>query len=340
MPLAIHSKLHAFERLRSNEQLPDIVSFEDASGIDLPSMHVGFLNMMPDAAIEATERQFLRLLHAGSSPYVVYVHPFTIHSFERSGKARDYVAQCYASFSEVRNLQLDALLLTGANPKEPDLQNEAFWEEFVKVAEWAHGSVSSVLCSCLASHAAIQHFHRVCRTRCVDGKRWGIFDHVLTGEDSPLVAGIAPQFRATHSHVYELTDAQLAGTGIRILATSDEAQFHIAVSADGLKWVYLQGHPEYDTISLLKEFKREIALLTSGERPDYPPFPKNYLPHAARTRLKRYQAQLESALESGATLPQFPESQIAPLVRDAADDHGRVLFANWIKAVVNAKACA
>jgi len=29
---------------------------------------------------------------------------------------------------------------------------------------------------------------------------------------------------------------------------------HLATSADGLRVVFFQGHPEYDTVSLLKEY--------------------------------------------------------------------------------------
>ena len=38
----------------------------------------------------------------------------------------------------------------------------------------------------------------------------------------------------------------------------DEAGVHAAVSEDGFRRVYFQGHPEYDANSLLKEYKREV----------------------------------------------------------------------------------
>ena len=62
MPLVAHSGLPAFATLQ-NEGL-DIVSAVQAEDLDLPVLRIGMLNMMPDAALQATERQFLRLVAA------------------------------------------------------------------------------------------------------------------------------------------------------------------------------------------------------------------------------------------------------------------------------------
>ncbi len=333
MPIAIRSDLHAFERLRTTEQLASVVDIEEASRIDLPVLHVGFVNMMPDAAVEATERQFLRLLHAGAQSQVIHVHPISIGNLKRHGKIGNYVDRCYTRFRAFEHTALDALLLSGANPQEHELTKEPFWDEFVEIIEWGRRSVKSVLCSCLATHGAIQHFYGITRTRCVDGKRWGVFDHHLTDEQSSLTASINKHFKATHSHVYEMTAKQLADADIRILATSAEADFHIATSSDGLKWVYLQGHPEYDSISLLKEFKREIALFAAGKRQDYPPYPRNYFPRRALAELERFRSQIQMDMALDMVLADFPEGQIAKYLPDSVDHHGKVLFTNWLNAI-------
>ncbi len=333
VPIAIRPDLHAFERLRSTERLPGIMAIEQALRLDLPALQIGFVNMMPDAAVEATERQFLRLLHAGARAHIVCVHPISIGNLKRRGKIADYVGRCYARFSAAQRTKLDALVLSGANPKKHDLTKEPFWDEFVEIVEWGRQSVKSVLCSCLATHAVIQHLFGITRTRCVDGKRWGVFDHYLTDAQSALTAGIAPRFKAAHSHVYEMTADQLADTGINILATSEEADFHIATSSDGLKWVYLQGHPEYDAISLLKEFKREIARFGAGERKDYPPYPGNYFSNPALAVLEEFRSQMQMDMALGRPIAIFPEKRIAKDLPDSADHHGKVLFTNWLNAI-------
>ena len=61
MPLVAHNALPSLQRLR--ETGANVVLPEDrAATQDIRELHIGLLNMMPDAALEATERQFFRLI--------------------------------------------------------------------------------------------------------------------------------------------------------------------------------------------------------------------------------------------------------------------------------------
>ena len=60
MPLIAHSSLPSFERLK--QQGETILSKDRAAHQDIRELHIGLLNMMPDSALEATERQFFRLI--------------------------------------------------------------------------------------------------------------------------------------------------------------------------------------------------------------------------------------------------------------------------------------
>ena len=60
MPLIAYSKLPSFERLA--KQGETILSIERAQHQTIRELHIGLLNMMPDSALEATERQFFRLI--------------------------------------------------------------------------------------------------------------------------------------------------------------------------------------------------------------------------------------------------------------------------------------
>jgi len=42
---------------------------------DIREIHIGLLNMMPDAALEATERQFFRLISESNQIAQFHVHP-------------------------------------------------------------------------------------------------------------------------------------------------------------------------------------------------------------------------------------------------------------------------
>ena len=65
--------------------------------------------------------------------------------------------------------------------------------------------------------------------------------------------------------------------GLAVLVESAEGGVHMAVSPDRFHTVYLQGHPEYDRNSLLKEYKREVGRFLAGQVPEPPPYPEHYL---------------------------------------------------------------
>ena len=60
MPLVAHQPLPTFKRLRA-EGVP-VLSADQAAHRQRRRLHIGLLNMMPDKALQATERQFFRLV--------------------------------------------------------------------------------------------------------------------------------------------------------------------------------------------------------------------------------------------------------------------------------------
>jgi homoserine O-succinyltransferase len=89
MPLVAHTDLPTFGRLRLEGQ--EILTVERARHQDIREMHIGLLNMMPDAALEATERQFFRLVGASNSIVQFHMHPFSIEGLQRGDKAREHI---------------------------------------------------------------------------------------------------------------------------------------------------------------------------------------------------------------------------------------------------------
>lgn len=118
-----------------------------------------------------------------------------------------------------------------------------------------------------------------------------------------------------------------------MLVESDTAGVHLATSPDGLRLVFSQGHPEYDTISLQKEFKREVMLYAAGERDDYPPFPHDYYQVREQAVLNEYRSRLEAALESAEAIPDFPESLVAKRLDNTWHDTAEAVVGNWMGTV-------
>ena len=330
MPLVANSNLPSFERLRSSGQ--EVLALDRARHQDIRELHVGLLNMMPDAAFEATERQFMRLLGSCNRIAQIYLHPFAVDAGARSPKARRYIDRYYETFDGVRAAGLDALVISGANPAQPKMEDEPFWDPLVEVMEWAAGNVCSAVCSCLATHAYLQHAHGIARRRCLPDKRWGVYEHRnLT--DHPLLANLNTRFDGPHSHVYEMTRADVEPAGVQVLSESEEAGIYLAVSSDGFRFVFFQGHPEYDKVSLAKEYKREVNRFVAGERETYPAYPERYFGSAAREMLDRYRDEVMAAKARDATPPAFPDDELEPRLDNTWTDTGKAMFNNWLGLV-------
>ncbi|MES9859771.1 MAG: homoserine O-succinyltransferase, partial [Candidatus Thiodiazotropha sp. 4PDIVS1] len=248
MPLVAHTKLPTFERLRLEGQ--NVLSPDRATHQHIRELHIGLLNMMPDAAIEATERQFFRLVGEANPIAQFFIHPFTLDILPRGDKANEHIATYYESFEQIKESGLDALIITGANVTHPNLSQEDFWGPLTEVVDWAHKNVTSVLCSCLATHAVVQSNHGKQRTHMGD-KLWGVFSHRVQDSKHPLVNDVNTRFDVPHSRFNQISREQFNQAGLKVLVESEEAGVHLAVSSDGIRVVYFQGHPEYDTISLL-----------------------------------------------------------------------------------------
>jgi homoserine O-succinyltransferase len=330
MPLVAHTDLPTFQRLR--EEGEEILAADRASHQDIREMHIGLLNMMPDAALEATERQFFRLVGACNQIAQFHVHPFTIHGLPRGPQAQAHINAYYEPFEKIKQEGLDALIISGANVTHPKLPEEDFWQPLTEVFAWAKENVTSVLCSCLATHAVMQFCYGLERKR-LPAKRWGVFSHKLIERTHPLVAEINTRFDVPHSRFNDISQSDMEQHKLKVLAVSQEAGAHLAVSPDGFRIVFFQGHPEYDDISLLKEYKREVLRFYHGEINDYPPCPEHYFNTIVESIFFDYAAEVRQAKRNGEILPAFPEHKVLEHIDNTWRDTAKAVFNNWLGKV-------
>jgi homoserine O-succinyltransferase len=327
MPIVAHNGLPTFQRLRKEGQI--ILDPDRALHQDIRELHIGLLNMMPDAALAATERQFFRLVGQSNQIAQFYVHPFTLDALQRTSDARAHIERYYEPFERLRDEGLDALIITGANVSHPDLADEPFWRPLIEVIDWAAENVTSTLCSCLATHAVLQ-FRYGQRRYPLPAKRWGVYPHRVVHRSHPLVNSVNTLFDVPHSRFNEIGREQFDAAGLQVLVESQQAGVHLAVSEDGFRLVFFQGHPEYDTISLLKEYKREVNRFIAGARQDYPPFPENYIRLRDRAILEEHRDRIIASLERGVDPPDVPESRIAEGLDNTWHDTAEGVVGNWM----------
>jgi len=327
MPLVAHNNLPTFQRLKESGEL--VLSLEHATRQDIRELHIGFLNMMPDAALVATEQQFIRFVGASNQIAQFYVYPFSLPELSRGAEAEAHISKYYFTFEELADIGLDALIVTGANVSNPSLDQETFWEPLMNVVSWAESNVASVLCSCLATHAVLKHRHGLDRTH-MGRKTWGVYSHRISRPEHPLMRDINTRFDAPHSRYNEITKVQFEAAGLVVLIESEEAGVHLAVSPDLFRIIYFQGHPEYDAVSLLKEYKREVIRFFNGERKHGPRYPEHYFSARADEIAKRYFHRAEQAAANGEELPEFPDGDLEALVDNTWGDTGKAIINNWL----------
>jgi homoserine O-succinyltransferase len=330
MPLVANTDLPSFVRLRSEGET--ILLREDAVRQDIRELHIGLLNMMPDRALEATERQFFRLVGESNQIAQFYVHPFTLDEMERGAKAQMHIDKFYKKFEQIKEEGLDALIITGANVIGPELSEQAFWQPLIEVFDWAYENVTSILCSCLATHAVLQFRYGEHR-RLLNRKRWGVYSHRVTDRTHTLVTGVNTRFDVPHSRFNQVDKSQFESAALKILVETDQEDVHLAVSEDGFRIVFFQGHPEYDTVSLLKEYKRELGRFIRKETEIYPPFPENYYSLRNKAILDEYQDHVLQGRSDAIGIPVFPEDILIAGLDNTWHDSGEAVINNWMGKV-------
>ena len=329
MPIVAHNALPTFGRLR--QEGLNVLPPDRALHQDIRELHIGLLNMMPDKALAATERQFFRLVGESNPIAQFYMHPFTLPELARGAEARAHIDTYYETFEQIRNQGLDALIITGANVTGPALSEEPFWAPLIDVIDWAYENVTSTLCSCLATHAVLDFRYgqrRTPRSR----KTWGVFPHRVVDKHHPLVHDVNTRFDVPHSRWNDVSRAQFDQVGLHVLAES-EVGVHLATSPDGFRFIFFQGHPEYDTVSLLKEYKREVMRYGSDEVDVYPPFVDHYFSERDKAVLREYHARLDSARAVGKTLPDFPDALVTQRLDNTWRDTAHAVVGNWVGLV-------
>jgi len=302
---------------------------------DANCLEIGLINNMPDAALEATERQFVALLEAAAEGLVVRLTLYGLPEVPRTEWGRHHVESCYAGLGELWDRRLDGLIVTGTEPRAADLRAEPYWGSLTRVLEWAAGHTQSTVWSCLGAHAAVLHLDGIGR-RALGDKRFGVFECARVTEH-PLTAGLPARVRMPHSRWNDLPEAALTACGYRVLTRSAEAGVDAFVRPGQSLFVFFQGHPEYEATTLLLEYRRDIKRFLRGERESYPPMPWGYFDAATVEALTAVRARAVAERREE-VLEAFPTALLAGTVTSPWRPAAARLYRNWLVSMCEQKA--
>jgi len=179
----------------------------------------------------------------------------------------------------------------------------------------------------LAAHAGILHFDGIVR-RPLDGKRFGVFECVRVS-DHPLTATAPSRLHMPHSRWNEIPEEALMACGYRVLTRSEDAGVDAFVKQRKSLFVFFQGHPEYEAVTLLLEYRRDIGRFLRGERDTYPPMPEGYFDEDTVEALTRlHERALADRREE--LLGEFPTAMAVGKVTNTWRSTAVSLYRNWL----------
>lgn len=269
---------------------------------------VGLVNNMPDAALTSTERQFTGLMRAASSRVVVRLLLFSIPEIPRGEEATQEIRDRYRDISELWDSRVDGLIVTGTEPRAKNLKDEPYWNTLSQVVDWAYHNTTAAIWSCLAAHAAVLHINGIERQPAA-AKVHGIFD-CETAYLHPMTVDTARGFRVPHSRYNGLSEQDLVEGGYRVLTRSPVAGIDMFARQEKSFHLFLQGHPEYEASTLLREYRRDVCRYLERERETYPLLPQNYLDDAAAAAAVKFREQALVNRQSD-QMSRFPMAQLA-----------------------------
>ncbi len=252
MPIKIQSGLHVKELLEQENIF--VMDDEKAEHQDIRPLQILILNLMPTK--EQTELQLLRCL--SNSPLQVdvsFLAPSTHHY--RDPANLSHTKKNYLSFREVCGRRFDGFIITGAPVEKVAFEEVDYWVELTKIFRWAETNVTSTIFICWAAQAALYYYYGV-RKRELQQKLSGVYAHRTIHRKVPLIRGFDDVFLAPHSRHTEVSTEDVRAAGITVLAESDEAGFFLGTADRGRK-IFIQGHLEYDRLTLDQEYKRDLA---------------------------------------------------------------------------------
>ncbi len=287
---------------------------------------------MPDGAFVQTEGQFLDLLDVGSGRRELDVRLYAMPGVPRGEATGLRIAERYRPMADLYDHPPQVVVVTGANPIEPNLEDEPIWEDLTRLLAWASAQVPSMLLSCLSAHAALTVFDGLER-KSLASKCTGVFTQQVVSGD-PLTAGLGHTVILPHSRVSTVPTDQLRAAGYDIPVGSEEIGWSVATrQVDRCAVVLVQAHPEYGPTSLLREYQRDVRRFVRHERDDLPVLPAHCSAPGDQDQLRDLQRRISGSERDPAVLESFPFGDIESRAPWEWRPVATRLYANWLAGV-------
>jgi homoserine O-succinyltransferase len=192
-------------------------------------------------------------------------------SHQSKNTSQSHLNKFYTFFDDIKTEKYDGMIITGAPVECMDYDKVNYWDELCEIMEWSKTHVTSTLHICWAAQAGL-YYHFGVPKYDRDEKLTGVFTHEILKKKVPLVRSMDDYVNCPHSRNTEVRlEDILKHPELEVLAKSDEAGVLLVLNEYGSgSQVFIQGHPEYDRMTLSNEYHRDVAKGLN------PALPKNY----------------------------------------------------------------
>ncbi|MDR2953070.1 MAG: homoserine O-succinyltransferase, partial [Treponema sp.] len=181
--------------------------------------------------------------------------------------------------------RFDGLIITGAPVETLPFEEVDYWDEFASIIDYSERNVFSVMHICWGAQAGL--YRRYCiPKKPLEKKLFGVFPHAVNEQYHSLFRGFDDEFLAPQSrHTACDREAIARDKRLTIQSETHETGVFIITAREGRE-VYVTGHLEYDTLTLDREYRRDVAKGLPIE------VPKNYYPgnDPSKTPVVRWRA--------------------------------------------------
>ena len=187
-------------------------------------------------------------------------------SHEATHTSKSHISNFYVFFDEVKHRHFDGLIITGAPVENLPYEEVSYWEELCGIMEWSKTHVTSTFHICWGAQAGLYYHYGIQKYPRKD-KLSGVYEHKVLHHSVPLVRSMDDYMNCPHSRWTEVRREDiLKHPELCILAESEEAGVLLLMDKEG-RQIFVQGHPEYDRMTLDSEYRRDKG---RGKNPKLP----------------------------------------------------------------------
>jgi len=264
MPINIPDGLPAASALEKENIF--VMNETRATTQDIRPLKIAIVNLMPTKV--ETEIQLMRLL--SNTPLQIDITLLIPATHESKNTSRGYLEKFYKTFDDIKDDNLDGMIITGAPLEDIDFEEVDYWDELCTIMDWAKEHVTTSIYICWASLAGLYHHYGIAK-HALPEKKAGIFRYRNTMDSEPLMRGIDQCLNIPQSRYATVFSEELEKCPrLHIAALAKDGDPGIIISDDSE--IFITGHMEYDLNTLANEYQRDV------DKGITPAFPVNYYP--------------------------------------------------------------